>query len=59
VISENTFVYLLLSEENEYSTLINLMQEKYGFNYECLLKRKAKNENLAVFKFYFGKSESV
>lgn len=31
------------------------MQEKYGFNYECLLKRKAKNENLAVFIFYFDK----
>lgn len=55
VINENTVIYLLLSEENNYKEILKRVKEYYDFDYECILKRKAKNENLSVFKFYKNK----
>lgn len=51
VLKENTILYMLLSQENEYNKIFRVLEEKYGFAPECLLRRTAVNENLAVFKF--------
>lgn len=52
VLKDDTIIYLLISEENEYEKIIQTMKNKYQFNCDCLLKRKAKNERLGIFKFY-------
>lgn len=50
-ISSTTIIYLLLSDENECKRILQLMKELYGFKYEMIMKRKAQNERLGVFKF--------
>jgi release factor glutamine methyltransferase len=48
----NGIIYLLLSKENEYENIIKIIFENLGFKFDVLMKRKAVNEKLAVFKFY-------
>lgn len=45
-------IYLLLSKENEYESIIEKITSLCGFDCEILMKRKAINEKLGVFKFY-------
>ena len=49
---ENGIIYLLLSKENEYENIIKKIYDELGFDFDLLMKRKAINEKLAVFKFY-------
>ena len=51
-INENSIIYLLLSKENEYFKIINDIHNCINFQFEILMKRKATNEKLAVFKFF-------
>ena len=50
-IKDNSIIYLLLSKENEYFKIINDIHNCINFQFEILMKRKATNEKLAVFKF--------
>ena len=51
-INENSIIYLLLSKENEYLKIIKQIKKDINFDFEILMKRKASNERLAVFKFF-------
>ena len=51
-IKQNGILYLLLSKENEYHTIISRIKNECGFDFDVLMKKRAKNERLAVFKFY-------
>ena len=51
-IKDNSIIYLLLSKENEYFKIINDIHNCINFQFEILMKRKATNEKLAVFKFF-------
>ena len=51
-IKEDGILYLLLSKENEYHTIISRIKSECNFDFDILMKIKAKNERLAVFKFY-------
>jgi release factor glutamine methyltransferase len=51
-ITDDTVIYLLLSKENQYKMILSQMKEKYGMDFEVLLKRNARNEDLAIFKFF-------
>ncbi len=51
-IKEDSIIYLLLSKENEYLKIIKQIKKDINFDFEILMKRKASNERLAVFKFY-------
>jgi release factor glutamine methyltransferase len=51
-IKDSTIIYLLLSKENEWKDITAKMKQYYDMDYEVLLKRKARNESLAIFKFY-------
>ena len=51
-INENTILFLLLSKENEYESIINNIKNMYDMNFEILMRKQFKNERLSVFKFY-------
>ena len=50
-INENTILFLLLSKENDYQFIINNLKNLYNMDCEILMKRRFKNERLAVMKF--------
>lgn len=50
-LNKDGIIYLLLSHENNYNEIIRRINKDLGLNYKILLKRKAVNEKLAVFKF--------
>ena len=50
-INENTILFLLLSKENDYQSIINNLKNLYNMDCEILMKRRFKNERLAVMKF--------
>ena len=50
-INDNTVIFLLLSKENEYGNIINNMKELYNMDWEILMRKRYKNERLAVIKF--------
>lgn len=53
-------LYLLLSSENEYSTIIeNLTSSDYFVKWECLSVGKYKNERLGIFKFTFHSKQDI
>ena len=51
-IKEDSIIYLLLSKENEYLKIIDDINNCINFQFEILMKKKATNEKLAVFKFF-------
>ena len=51
-IKEDSIIYLLLSKENEYLKIIDDINNCINFQFEILMKIKATNEKLAVFKFF-------
>ena len=51
-ISNKTIIFLLLSKENDYNLIIDNIITKYNLNFELLMRKRFKNEKLAVFKFY-------
>ena len=51
-IKDDSIIYLLLSKENEYFKIIDDINNCINFKFEILMKRKATNEKLAVFKFF-------
>ncbi len=51
-ISENCVIFLLLSKENDYNFIINNIINNNNMKYDLLMKKRFKNEKLAVFKFY-------
>ena len=50
-INENSIIFLLLSKENDYQTIINNMKNLYDMKCEILMRKQFKNERLAVMKF--------
>ena len=50
-INDKSIIFLLLSKENDYNSIINNIKIKYGLDYELLMRKQFKNERLAVFKF--------
>ena len=51
-INENSIIFLLLSKENEYENIIDKLKKLYDLDYEVLMRKKFKNERLAVIKFF-------
>ena len=51
-IKDDSIIYLLLSKENEYLKIIDDINNCINFQFEILMKIKATNEKLAVFKFF-------
>ena len=51
-IKEDSIIYLLLSKENEFFKIIDDINNCINFQFEILMKKKATNEKLAVFKFF-------
>ena len=50
-INENSILFLLLSKENDYQTIIDNMKNLYDMKCEILMRKQFKNERLAVMKF--------
>lgn len=51
-IKDDSIIYLLLSKENEFFKIIDDINNCINFQFEILMKIKATNEKLAVFKFF-------
>ena len=51
-INEKTIIFLLLSKENDYETIIEKMNKLYKKECEILMRKRFKNERLAIFKFF-------
>ena len=51
-IKDDSIIYLLLSKENEFLKIIDDINNCINFQFEILMKIKATNEKLAVFKFF-------
>ena len=51
-INNKSIIFLLLSKENDYNSIINNLMTQYDFKFELLMRKQFKNEKLAVFKFY-------
>lgn len=50
-IIEDSIIFLLLSKENDYLTIIDNMKNLYDMKCEILMRKQFKNERLAVMKF--------
>jgi release factor glutamine methyltransferase len=51
-IKDDSIIYLLLSKENEFFKIIDDINNCINFQFEIVMKIKATNEKLAVFKFF-------